>query len=241
MPLPKVVAPTFELTLLSTGKPVKYRPFLVKEEKALLIALESGNEKDIIHTVKNVIKACVMSRIKVDDLPSFDLEYLFLNIRGKSVGESVELLVNCKDQEETQVPLSIALGDIGLDVPDGHDKTVDIGGGIKLQMKYPSMEEFLKTNFTVTNTVDPTAVDDAFESVAKCIDTIFTEEEAWTSEDTTHKEMVKFIEQLSSSQFKLIEKFFATMPKLKYEGKVTNPNTGVDTEVLIEGLANFFG
>ena len=103
------------------------------------------------------------------------------------------------------------------------------------------MEEFLKTNFTVTNTVDPTAVDDAFESVAKCIDTIFTEEEAWTSEDTTHKEMVKFIEQLSSSQFKLIETFFATMPKLKYEGKVTNPNTGVDTEVVIEGLANFFG
>ena len=241
MPLPKVVAPTFELTLLSTGKPVKYRPFLVKEEKALLIALESGNEKDIIHTVKNVIKACVMSRIKVDDLPSFDLEYLFLNIKGKSVGESVELVVNCKDEEETQVPLTIALSDIGLDVPSGHDDTVDIGGGIKLKMKYPSMDEFLKTNFTVTNTTDATGVDDAFESVAKCIDTIFTEEEAWTSEDTTHKEMVKFIEQLSSSQFKLIEKFFATMPKLKYEGKVTNPNTGVDTEVLIEGLANFFG
>ena len=123
MPLPKVVAPTFEVNLLSTGKPVKYRPFLVKEEKALLIALESGSEKDIISTVKNVIKACVQSRIKVDSLPSFDLEYLFLNIRGKSVGETVELLVTCSDDEEVKVPLIINMSDIGLDVPDGHTDT----------------------------------------------------------------------------------------------------------------------
>ena len=241
MPLPKVVAPTFELTLLSTGKPVKYRPFLVKEEKALLIALESGKQKDIIATVKNVIKSCVQSRIKVDELPSFDLDYLFLNIRGKSVGETVELLVNCNDEPDTQVPLTIGLSDIGLDVPEGHDKKIDIGGGISILMKYPSMDEFLRTNFTVTEKVDDDGVDAAFNSVAKCVDTVYTEEEAWTQDDCTLKEIVNFIEQLSSAQFKKIEQFFATMPKLKYEGEVINPNTQVATKVEIEGLANFFG
>ena len=242
MPLPKIVAPTFELKILSTGKPVKYRPFLVKEEKALLIALENGKETDIINTVKGVIKSCIQSRIKVEDLPSFDLEYLFLNIRGKSVGETVELLVNCKDDESVQVPLTISLNEIGLDVPNGHTQEVDIGGGIKIKMKYPSMDDFLKTNFTVTDKqLDDTGVDEAFESVAKCIDTVYTDEEAWASEDCTEKELIQFMEQLSSTQFKEIEKFFNTMPKLRYEGKVTNPNTKVDTEVVIEGLANFFG
>jgi|TARA_B100000902_G_scaffold286071_1_gene272164 hypothetical protein len=241
MPLPKVVAPTFEVNLLSTGKPVKYRPFLVKEEKALLIALESGSEKDIISTVKNVIKACVQSRIKVDSLPSFDLEYLFLNIRGKSVGETVELLVTCSDDEEVKVPLIINMSDIGLDVPDGHTDTIQLEGGVSIKMKYPSMDEFLKTNFSVTDESDANLVDEAFKGVAKCIDTIYTEEEAWSASDCTQAELIKFIEQLSSGQFAKIENFFSTMPKLRYEGEVTNPNTKVKTDVVVEGMANFFG
>lgn len=240
MPLPKVVAPIFEVTLLSTGKPVKYRPFLVKEEKALLIALESGNQKDIISTVKEVLKACVTSRIKIETLPSFDLEYLFLNIRGKSVGETVDLLITCDDDPETQVPLKIHMSDIGLDVPDNHKDKIDLGGGIGIQLKYPSMNEFLEQNFSV-DTKEKVKLDDAFKAVAKCVETIYTENEAWTSSDCTQTEIIKFIEQLSSQQFKKIEEFFETMPCLKYEGSVENPNTGVETAVVIEGMANFFG
>ena len=138
MPLPKVVAPTFELNLISSQKAVKYRPFLVKEEKALLIAMENGSEKDITATIKNVLKGCMMSRVKIDDLPSFDLEYLFLNVRGKSVGETVDLIVTCQDDGETTVPITIGLSDIKLHIPDGHDDTIDIGGGISIKMKYPS-------------------------------------------------------------------------------------------------------
>jgi hypothetical protein len=241
MPLPKVVTPVFEVNLLSTGKPVRYRPFLVKEEKALLIALESGSDKNIISTVKDVLKACVVSRVKIDTLPSFDLEYLFLNIRGKSVGETVELLVTCADDEEVKVPLTIEMSEIGLDVPDDHTDTIQLDGGISIKMKYPSMDEFLKNNFSVVEETNKDLIEEAFKAVAKCVDTIYTEEEAWSSSDCTQTELVKFIEQLSSSQFQQIEKFFNTMPKLKYEGKVTNPNTEVETDVIVEGMANFFG
>ena len=242
MPLPKVVTPIFEVNLLSTGKPVRYRPFLVKEEKALLIALESGSDKNIIATVKDVLKACVVTRgLKIDTLPSFDLEYLFLNIRGKSVGETVELLVTCADDEEVKVPLMIHMLEIGLDVPDGHTDTIELDGGISIKMKYPSMDEFLKNNFSVTQQTNKDTVDEAFKVIAKCIDTVFTEEEAWSASDCTQTELVKFIEQLSSAQFQKIENFFSSMPKLKYEGKVTNPNTEVVTDVVVEGMSNFFG
>ena len=241
MPLPKVVAPTFELNLLSTGKPVKYRPFLVKEEKALLIALESGNSKDILATVKEVMKSCLITRIKLDNLPTFDLEYLFLNIRGKSVGETVDLQVTCTDDGETQVPLTISLSDIGLDSSEDHNDTIDLGGNIKIKMRYPSMNEFLEQNFGVAKEKDTKKVDEAFKAVANCIDTIYTDEEAWTASDCTTSELIKFIENLSSAQFQKIETFFSTMPRLKYESKVKNPNTGVETDVVIEGLSNFFG
>ena len=240
MPLPKVVAPTFELKLISTSKTLKYRPFLVKEEKALLIAMESGNEKDIAATIKEVLKSCILSRgIKVDDLPSFELEYLFLNIRGKSVGESVELLATCQDDGETKVPLTIALTDIKLNVSDDHTDIIDLGSGISIKMKYPSMQQFLDSNFSITGT-DENRIDEAFKAVADSIDQIFTEEESWSASDCTKKEIVAFIEQLSSGQFSKIEQFFATMPKLQYKGKITNPNTNVESEVVVEGLANFF-
>ena len=240
MPLPKVVAPTFELKLISTQKTVKYRPFLVKEEKALLIAMESGNDKDITATIKEVLKSCILSRgIKVEELPSFELEYLFLNIRGKSVGEKVELLATCQDDGETKVPLTIALSDIKLDVPDEHTDTIDLEGGISIKMKYPSMQQFLDTNFSVAGT-DKDRISEAFKAVADSIDQIYTAEESWSASDCTKKELISFIEQLSSAQFQKVEEFFATMPKLQYKGKITNPKTDVESEVVIEGLANFF-
>ena len=241
MPLPKVVAPTFELQLISTGKKVKYRPFLVKEEKTLLIALENGSDADITATLKNVLKSCIMTRgVNVEKLPSFELEYLFLNIRGKSIGETVDLVVTCEDDGETKVPLTISLSDIKLEVPEDHSDQIKLNDEISIKMRYPSMQQFLDNNFTASNTNNAEIIDKAFSAVVDCIDTVFTEEEAWTSEDYTKKELIKFIEQLNSKQFSKIEEFFATMPKLQYKGTVKNPNTDVESDIVIEGLSNFF-
>ena len=240
MPLPKVVAPTFELQLI-TGKKVKYRPFLVKEEKVLLIALENGSDADISATLKSVLKSCILTRgVDVEKLPSFELEYLFLNIRGKSIGESVDLLVTCQDDKKTKVPLTIKLSDIKLDVPDTHTDMIKLEGDVNIKMKYPSMQQFLDNNFIAGELSSADRIDRAFDAVVDCIDTIFTTDEAWSAEDCSKKELMKFIEQLNSKQFSMIEDFFATMPKLQYKGKVHNPKTKKDSEVLIEGLSNFF-
>jgi hypothetical protein len=239
MPLPKVSTPVFELDLISSNKKIKYRPFLVKEEKSLLIALESGEEKTILNTLKNVLKSCVISRVKIDDLPSFDLEFLFLNIRGKSVGESVELLVTCEDDGETQVPLTIQMSDIKLDIPDEHTDTIDLGDDLHLKMKYPSFSQFAENNFFPSKVKDD-LLDKAFGNVVDCIDQIYNSDEAWSGSDCTKKELMDFIEQLSSSQFQKIEEFFTSMPKLVYKTTVTNPNTKKDNKIVIEGLSNFF-
>ena len=240
MPLPKVVAPTFELQLI-TGKKVKYRPFLVKEEKVLLIALENGSDSDISATLKSVLKSCILTRgVDVEKLPSFELEYLFLNIRGKSIGESVDLLVTCQDDNKTKVPLTIALSDIKLDVPKGHSDMIKLDNDVNIKMKYPSMQQFLDNNFIAAELSNSDRIDRAFDAVVDCIDTIFTTDEAWSAEDCSKKELMKFIEQLNSKQFSMIEEFFATMPKLQYKGTVHNPKTKKDSEVLIEGLSNFF-
>ena len=240
MPLPKVVAPTFELQLI-TGKKVKYRPFLVKEEKVLLIALENGSDADSSATLKSVIKSCILTRgVDVEKLPSFELEYLFLNIRGKSIGESVDLLVTCQDDKKTKVPLTIKLSDIKLDVPDTHTDMIKLEGDVNIKMRYPSMQQFLDNNFIAGELSSADRIDRAFDAVVDCIDTIFTTDEAWSAEDCSKKELMKFIEQLNSKQFSMIEDFFATMPKLQYKGTVHNPKTKKDSEVLIEGLSNFF-
>ena len=182
-----------------------------------------------------------MSRLKIDDLPSFDLEYLFLNVRGKSVGETVDLIVTCEDDGETTVPITIGLSDIKLHIPDGHDDTIDLGGGISIKMKYPSMQQFLENNFiTPPEETNQKRIDKAFESVADCIDQVFTEEEAWSASDCTKKELIGFIESLNSQQFGKIESFFTTMPRLQYKSTVKNPKTDVESEVVIEGLSNFF-
>ena len=241
MPLPKVSTPVFELDLISSNKKVKFRPFLVKEEKSLLVALESGDEKTIHNTLKSVIKSCILTRgVKVEELPSFDLEFLFLNIRGKSVGESVELLVTCKDDGVTHVPLTIEMSDIKLTVPDEHNDTIDLGNNLFLKLKYPSLEQFVENNFIVSKLKNTDLVEKAFDSVADCIEQVFTEDEAWSASDCSKKELLDFVGQLSSSQFQKIEDFFTTMPKLSYKTTVKNPKTKKDNDVVIEGLSNFF-
>ena len=237
MPLPSISTPTFELELPSTGKTINYRPFLVKEEKVLLYALESEDTKQISNAVKNVIKSCVLTKgIKIESLPTFDIEYLFLNIRGKSVGEEIEVNLICPDDGETFVPVNINVEEIKVQKNPDHDIHIQVDDKIMMEMKYPSLSEFIKQNFDVNET-DP---DKSFEVIASCISQIATEEEVWTAEDCTKKELIDFLEQMNSSQFKKIERFFATMPKLSHTVKLKNPNTGVESEVVLEGLASFF-
>lgn len=238
MPLPKISAPTYELELPSTGQKIQYRPFLVKEEKLLVIALESEDIKQITTAIKTVIKNCIFTKnIKVESLPTFDIEYLFLNIRGKSVGEELEVNIVCPDDETTQVPVKINLDDIKVQKNEEHSNRIKLDDSIMMEMKYPSLDQFIKNNFDFS---DKNAMDQSFELIASCIDKIFTEEEAWTTSDVTKKEMNDFLESMNSSQFKDIEKFFETMPKLSHKIKIKNPVTEVENEVVLEGLASFF-
>ena len=238
MPLPKISTPTYELALPSNGESVQYRPFLVKEEKVLVIALESEDMKQITNSIKTVIKNCILSKgIKVETLPTFDIEYLFLNIRGKSVGEELEVNIVCPDDGETQVPVAINVDDIKVQKNENHTNRIKIDDSIMMEMKYPSLDQFIKTNFDFNN---QSAMDQSFELIASCVDKIFTEDEVWSAKDVTKKELVDFLEQMNSSQFKQIEEFFETMPKLSHKINVKNPVTEVESEVVLEGLASFF-
>jgi len=238
MPLPKISAPIYHLTLPSTGKEIKYRPFLVREEKLLVLALESEDSKQITEAIKTVLKNCIETRgVKVETLPTFDIEYLFLNIRGKSVGEEIEVNVICPDDEETTVPVKINIDEIEVQKFDGHDKKIKLDDNIYLEMRYPSLDQFIKNNFDLNATDD---MDQAFDLIGSCIDKIYTEDEVWSTSDVTKKELQEFLDQMNSSQFKLIEKFFETMPKLYHTIKIKNPKTKVESEVTIEGLTSFF-
>ena len=238
MPLPKIATPTYELELPSTGATIKYRPFLVKEEKVLVIALESEDNKQITNAIKAVLKSCILSKgIKVENLPTFDIEYLFLNIRGKSVGEDLEVNIICPDDEKTQVPVTIALDEIEVQRDENHTNKIKVDDSIMMEMKYPSLEQFIKNNFDFN---DKNAMDQSFELIATCIDKIYTEDEVWATADCTKKEMKDFLEQMNSNQFKEIESFFDTMPKLSHTISVTNPKTKVKSDVVLEGLASFF-
>ena len=238
MPLPKIATPTYELDLPSTGETIKYRPFLVKEEKLLVLALESEDTKQITNAIKAVLKSCIQTKgIKIETLPTFDIEYLFLNIRGKSVGEEIEVNVICPDDEETQVPVSINIDDIQIEVTDDHDNKIQLDDSLMMEMKYPSLEEFIKNNFDFKET---NQMDQSFALIGSCIDKIYNEEEVWATADCTKKEVNEFLEQMNSSQFKDIENFFETMPKLSHTITVVNPKTKVKSDVVLEGLASFF-
>ena len=241
MPLPTIETPTYELKMPSSGKKIKYRPFLVKEEKILIIALESKNQNEITNAVKDVLKKCILTRgVKVDDLPTFDIEYIFLNIRAKSIGEDIRLTVTCPDDRETQVPVTIYVDEIKVTKPEGHTTDVVIDDKLTLRMKYPSLNQFVENNFEVDD--DPEVlVNKTFKVVADCMDTVFTEEDAWEAKDYTSTERVKFVEQLNSKQYKKVENFFATMPKLSHTIEVVNPNTKKKSSIVLEGLADFFG
>lgn len=238
MSLPKIATPSYSLEIPSLKKEIKYRPFLVKEEKILIIAMESEDPKQIANAVKNVISNCILTRgIKVEQLATFDIEYLFLNIRGKSVGETVDVLITCPDDGTTQVPVSINLDDIEINNNENHSRDIKLDDTLTLRMKYPSMNEFIKSNFGNEFNV---SVDDTFNLIISCMEQVYNEEESWSASDCTQKELSEFIEQLSSKQFKEVEKFFSTMPKLSHTLKIKNPNTGVESEVLLEGLSSFF-
>ena len=238
MPLPKIATPTYELVLPSTEQPIEFRPFLVKEEKLLVLALESEDTKQITTAIKAVLKSCVLTKgIKVENLPTFDIEFLFLNIRGKSVGEELQVNIICPDDEETQVTVDVFLDDIRVQKSEDHTNKIQLDKNLMMEMKYPSLDQFIKNNFDFN---EKNAMDQSFQLIATCIDKIYTEDEVWATADCTKKEVNEFLESMNSGQFKEIEKFFETMPKLSHTIKVTNPKTKVESDVVLEGLASFF-
>lgn len=233
MSLPTLNTPTYNLSVPSTKQRIKYRPFVVKEEKVLLIALESENDQEIADALKSIITACVTTKdFDFDKLATFDIEYIFLNIRGKSVGEIIDLLLTCPDDNETEVKVSINIDDVKVKFEKGHSNKVQISDDLWVEMKYPGLESF-------TNPQEN--IDDTFKFVASSIDKIYNEEDVWDSSTTTVDELVSFLENMSSKQFSDIQKFFESMPSLKHEVKFTNPNTKVESKYVIEGLSNFFG
>ena len=241
MPLPKIATPSYELELPSTGKTITYRPFLVKEEKLLVIALESEHTKQITNAIKAVIRACILSKgIKVEALPTFDIEYLFLNIRGKSVGEDLDVKLICPDDNQTEVNVNINLDDIQVQKPEGHSNKIKLDNNLMMELKYPSLNEFIKNNFD-PNEVGTNAMEQSFDLIGSCINKIYNEDEVWIAADCSKKEINDFLDSMNSNQFKEVEKFFETMPKLSHKIKVKNPKTKVESDVVLEGLASFFG
>ena len=240
MPLPKISTPTYELELPSSGKKIKYRPFLVKEEKILILALEGENIKQITTSVKSTLKDCILTRgVKIDNLPIFDIEYLFLNVRGKSVSEALDLIVTCPDDGKTTVPVKVYIDEIEVVKDPKHSNDIKLDDKLTLRLKYPSLDEFIKNNFDFSSREEG-VLDQSFEIIASCIDQVYNEDESWAASDCTKKELLEWVETLNTNQFKLIEEFFSTMPKLSHTFKVTNPNTKVENDVTLEGLASFF-
>ena len=238
MPLPTISTPIYHLELPSTKEIIDYRPFLVKEEKLLVLALESEDTKQITTAIKQVIKGCIRTKgIKVETLPTFDIEYLFLNIRGKSVGEEVEVNIIAPDDETTSVPVKIMIDEIKVKETEDHTKQIKVDDDLMMEMKYPSLDQFIKSNFDFK---EGNNMEQSFDLIATCIDKVFNEEEVWSTADCTKKEIVGFLEQMNTQQFKEIEKFFETMPKLSHEIEVTNPKTKVKSTVVLEGLSSFF-
>jgi len=237
MPLPTIVTPSYELTLPSNGKKIKYRPFLVKEEKILILAIESNSMKDISRAIKDVLKNCILTKgVKIDELPTFDIEYLFLNIRSRSIGESIDLVVTCPDDGETKVNSQIYIDEIEIKKDKNHTPDIKLDDTYTMRLKYPSLDQFIDENFNFDE-----GKDNSFDIISSCIDMVFSEDEAWEAKDCTKKELLEFVERLNSIQFKEVEKFFDTMPKLSHEIEVENPNTKVKSTVTLEGLASFFG
>ena len=239
MPLPKVNTPTYELVLPSSGRKIKYRPFLVREEKILIMALETEDVKQITNAVIEILNNCILTRgTKIQKMSTFDIEYLFLNVRSKSVGETIDVNITCPDDQKTSVQMTIDLDDIKIKKDKTHKDTIKIDDTLSMKMRYPSMDQFIEANFDSSTQGDD--IKTTLDMIVSCIDTIYTEEESWSGVDSPKKELQEFVEQLNSKQFKLIENFFTTMPKLSHKIKIKNPKTGVESDVILEGLAAFF-
>lgn len=245
MPLPKPSTSQYELILPSTEKPIKYRPFLVKEEKILLEAVESKKESQIILAIKQILKSCILTKgIKIDDLPSFDIEYIFLNVRSKSVGENLDLTITCGDDGETQVPVTIFIDEIQVQKDPNHTRDIQIDENLMIRMKYPSLKQFVENTFDLGSFKEERTttenINKAFEIVSACIDVVFNEDETIAISDCTQKEIFEFLDSLTKIQFKKIENFFETMPILRHEFTVINPKTKKENKVVLEGLTSFF-
>lgn len=245
MPLPKVVTSQYDLILPSTEKPIKFRPFLVKEEKVLLEAVESKKETQIMNAIRQILKNCILTKgIKVDELPSFDIEYIFLNIRSKSAGENLDLIITCGDDGTTQVPVTVFIDEIKVKKDPEHTKDISLDDNLILRMKYPSLKQFVETTFNFDSISEQNQTTEnikkSFEIITSCIDVIFNQEESYAASDCTQKELFDFLDSLTTKQFKQIEKFFDTMPVLSHTLTVKNPNTGKDNVVVLQGLTSFF-
>ena len=237
MPLPKINTPTYELELPSTGKKIKYRPFLVREEKILIMALESEDMKQITNAIVQILSDCILTKtVKIQELSTFDIEYLFLNVRAKSVGETVEVNITCPDDGETMVQVEIDIDSIKVQKNKDHKNTIKLDDNLSMKLKYPSLEQFVENNFETSEEVSD--VNKSLSMITSCIDMIYDSEESWSASDCTKKELEEFVEQLNTKQFKEIETFFSTMPKLSHTVKVKNPNTKKQSEVVLEGLAS---
>lgn len=235
MALPKISVPKYKLKLPSDGRTVNFRPFLVKEEKILLLATESGEQATIVSAIKDIIKDCT-DITDVEKLATFDIEFVFLQIRTKSVGESVDVNITCPDDNETNVTVSIPLDEIKVKKTRGHKKDLKISDEVAITMGYPTIETFVAMNFGD----EGAQVDQVFDMAASCVESISDANQVYDCSSVPKKELIEFFDQMNSKQFMMIQDFFEKMPKLTHTVKVTNPNTGVESDVVLEGLASFF-
>ena len=236
MALPKLTTPTYELEIPSTDEKIKYRPFLVKEEKILMMAIESKSSADITQAVKDIVMECTFNKVKIDDKPMFDVEYIFLQIRSKSVGEVSKLKLLCPDDGVTYADLELDLSEVKVQVGDDHTNKITLDNGMGMIMKYPTIDSFKDSGIQDINATN------MLEVIGACIQQIYEEEgkKTYDPKDQTQKEVTDFIEQLTTKQFQNVQNFFDTMPKLKHTVKIKNPKTKVESEVVLSGLNDFF-
>jgi hypothetical protein len=237
MALPKIDVPIYELTVPSTDEKIKYRPFLVKEEKLLLIAMESGENSDILRAVKDIVDACTFNKMKIGNMPMFDVEYIFLQIRSKAVGEVSTLRVLCLDDMKTYAKVEVDLNEIEVRVTDAHTNKIELSDEMGVIMKYPTVDSF------VENKIDDISPANMLDVIVTCIDKIYDKkgEEVFDAKDSTKQELVDFVEQMNTTQFADVQKFFDTMPSLTHEITVKNPKTKKESKVTLNGLNDFFG
>lgn len=237
MALPKMTTPVYELVVPSNDEKIKFRPFLVKEEKILLIAMESGNTEEVVEAVKSIVEECTFNKLNLGSLPMFDVEYIFLNIRAKSVGEISEIRLLCPDDNETYANAEVNLSEVAVQMEEGHTNKIELTDEMGIYMTYPTIDSFTTTGIKEVNASNMLSI------IASCMAQIYDKkgEEVFDAKDQTKEELIEFVEQLNTSQFRDLQQFFDTMPRLKHEVMIKNPKTGVESNVLLQGLSDFFG